>query len=49
MTDSWGDLEDVDDWNELDLDEDPPRREPVHTLLLGRGLTLITEDRDEWR
>jgi hypothetical protein len=47
--DPWKEIEDVDDWSDVDLDEDPPRREPVKTMLLGKGLTLLTEDVDEWR
>ncbi|SEF56026.1 hypothetical protein [Halobellus limi] len=46
---NWDDLEDVDDWEAIDVDEDPPRRDPVKTMLLGSGVTLITEDVDEWR
>lgn len=47
MTDSWDDLEDVDDWDAAP--DHPPRREPVKMMLLGRGLTLLSENADEWR
>lgn len=43
----WSDLDDVDEWSAAP--DDPPRRDPVKTMLLGRGLTLVTVDAEEMR
>jgi hypothetical protein len=48
MIDGWDDLEGVDDWSELPVDEDPPRRDPVRRSFLGTGLWAISVRRDEF-
>jgi len=48
MIDEWDDLEDVEDWSEVPVDEDPPRRDPVRRSYLGVGLWSISVRRDEF-